>query len=335
MKICNLIVGILILTLVSMSHAAETPEQLVRDFINEILDSNCDYSSSLECFKYRNKYIANSFFKQKKIDKSKFTVNWQGKAFDDFRILSFDPKSSLVKVEIYAHEAFLQNHTYFKVVKEGGKYVIFPSKFEITKYGKYIEPWQSIEEITYSYAGEKTERLPDSVGIVKPLGLVIGETSEQQAIDKLKELGGKIEKSGARFIAGASGQSNPDVTGMLVNGIQNLKEIKLWFYKGKLFNVDYSLDGNASEQAKVYRDKYGREGIKLRYGQDGRKLEDEYMWLFRGVKLQLSGSIDNSKTYVSYINAEMSNSANGSDAEIIKKEKAKENMKKIINPDLL
>jgi hypothetical protein len=134
-----------------------------------------------------------------------------------------------------------------------------------------------------------------------PFGLNLGKTTEEEFLSVVKSKGWTVGKSGYRIIKGDI--TNPDVTGYLISGIdiERLDEAYFWFYKGKLFQIEYRLAENMNKETfYLYYDQ-----LKAKYSNpvaftkpwlaDGRAL-----WRFGEVEVELFVPWVSRITYLTY-----------------------------------
>lgn len=155
----------------------------------------------------------------------------------------------------------------------------------------------------------------------KPFGLILGKTSESEAISVLKKEGGKVINTGYRVIKGNI--INPNVKAVEFKGlpIEDLIKATFWFYQGTLFEIVYTfpLSMNKDEFYVLYNQ------LKTKYGKP-RKLVKPWLadgialWKFKNIEVKIVAPWTSFNMYLIYTHIPLSKKADQSDNEIFKQE---------------
>lgn len=170
----------------------------------------------------------------------------------------------------------------------------------------------------YNTSCEKVKMSRETPSI---FGLRIGYATEDDFVKTVKQKGWKIIKSGYKVIR--SDIVNPNVKGYIVSGIplQKLDSAVFWFFKGVLFEVNYTFTETMNKSTfytyyDLLRKKYGSPEMYTRpHLSDGRA-----KWSKGDVLIELHAPWARPNTYLEYVNLTVWDEAANSDDEIYKKE---------------
>ena len=158
----------------------------------------------------------------------------------------------------------------------------------------------------------------------KPFGLELGVTTKEQALSIIRKEGGRVVNSGNRVIKGDI--VNPEIEGVVVTGlpVENLQEATFWFYKGRLFKIEYTFPLSMNKEEfyvlhKQLSQKYGNPKRYVKpYLADG--IAD---WNFGNVRMSLIAPWVSWSMYLVYEHVPTSRQADISDQEVFERETAK------------
>jgi len=158
----------------------------------------------------------------------------------------------------------------------------------------------------------------------KPFGLVLGKTTENDAISILEKEGGKVIDSGYRIIKGNI--TNPNIKAVELEGlpIENLIKAETWFYQGTLFEIVYffPLSMNKDEFYVLYKQLESKYGKPTKYIQP--RLSDGLaLWKFKDIEVKITAPWVSSEMYLTYTHIPFSKKADQSDKEVLKQETSK------------
>jgi hypothetical protein len=158
----------------------------------------------------------------------------------------------------------------------------------------------------------------------KPFGLILGKTTENEAISILQKEGGRIINTGYRIIKGDI--TNPNIKAVEFKRlpIENLIKARTWFYQGTLFEIVYffPISMNKDEFYVLYKQLESKYGKPAKYVKpwlaDGLAL-----WKFKDIEVKITAPWVSDEMYLNYKHVPFSKKAEQSDKEILKQETSK------------
>jgi len=158
----------------------------------------------------------------------------------------------------------------------------------------------------------------------KPFGLILGKTTENEAISILQKEGGRIINTAYRIIKGDI--TNPNIKAVEFKRlpIENLIKARTWFYQGTLFEIVYFFPilMNKDEFYVLYKQLESKYGKPAKYVKpwlaDGLAL-----WKFKDIEVKITAPWVSDEMYLKYTHVPFSKKAEQSDKEILKQETSK------------
>jgi len=166
----------------------------------------------------------------------------------------------------------------------------------------------------FAFAVEKPE----------PFGLKLGTTTKSTALSIITSEGGRVVSQGYKKIKGDI--LNPNVEGIEVEGlpVDNLLTATFWFYKDKLFLIEYTFPLSMSKEE--FNVVYNQ--LKAKYGAP-KKFVKPWLadgvaeWRFQDVVIRLLAPWVSRSMYLIYEHIPLSKEVEKSDQEVFQKETAK------------
>jgi len=158
----------------------------------------------------------------------------------------------------------------------------------------------------------------------EPFGLKLGITTKSTAISIINSEGGRVISQGYKKIKGDI--FNPNVEGIEVEGlpVDNLITATFWFYKDKLYRIEYTFPLSMSKEEfnVVYNQLRAKYGAPKKFVKP-RLADGVAEWRFQDVVIRLLAPWVSPSMYLIYEHTPLSREVEKSDQEVFQKETTK------------